>query len=110
LGWRDGRRLADEDEERGLEGVFRVLVVRQEPPADPPDQRPVPVHDRRERVGILGSDEALQQARVGRVVARRTGQGNAEPSKQPIRSRAGHRANLAGSHFPHYQVSPPTSD
>src|SRR5262249_49305293 len=38
----------DEQEERGLEGVLRVLPLRQYPPADAVDHRPVPPQQGRE--------------------------------------------------------------
>jgi hypothetical protein len=67
FGLSQAARLLDEYEERGLEGVFGVLVVAEDAPADAEDHRSVPPHQRGERGGIARGDEPLQQVRVGRV-------------------------------------------
>ena len=49
--------LASQDEKRGLEGIFRILMVGEDAAADSPDQRPVPVHERREGRVVALLDE-----------------------------------------------------
>jgi hypothetical protein len=56
----DGRRLFDEDEEGGLEGVLRV-VAAQEAAAHAPDHRPVPLDQSGERSFVVPLDEAAEQ-------------------------------------------------
>ena len=67
FGLTQAARLLDEYEERGLEGVFGVLVVAEDTPADAEDHRSVPPHQRGERGGIARGDKPPQQVRVGRV-------------------------------------------
>jgi hypothetical protein len=49
----DRGRLASEDEERRLEGVFRVLLVAQHRTADAQHQRAVPPHQGGERLLVV---------------------------------------------------------
>src|SRR5207248_2969569 len=56
----DGPGLAGEDEEGGLEGVLRVLLVPQEVPADVEHERPVALHQGGESGLILLRGEPLQ--------------------------------------------------
>src|SRR5262245_37942869 len=74
----DRRRLADQDEEGGLEGVLRVVPCPQDAAADPPDHRPVAVHERLQRRRLLAAQEALQQMAVGQLRLLRQQQDAAE--------------------------------
>ena len=63
-------RLADQDEEGGLEGIFRLMLVAYDGQADAPDHRLVPLDQRRE--GQLGhlvriGRESFQELAVGQV-------------------------------------------
>src|SRR5262249_62101010 len=49
-------------------GILGVLLVPQDAPAHPPHQRPVPLHQRRERRLAPSDDKTPQQLRVGVVV------------------------------------------
>ena len=64
----DGRRLADEDEEGGLEGVLGVMGVAQDATADAQHHRPMPAHECLERILILPANESFQQLAVGAPV------------------------------------------
>ena len=62
--------LADQHQERGLEGILGVMLVAEDGQADAPDQRLVPLDQRRE--GELGhlvrvGREPLQELTVGQV-------------------------------------------
>ena len=63
----DRRRLADEDEEGGLEGVLGVVVVAEDAAADAPDHRAVPPHQGFQGRWLSAADEALQQLPIGQV-------------------------------------------
>ena len=57
-----------EHEENGLDGIFGMVPVTQNLPADAPDHRPMPVDQRGERhlaSRIVAGDEPLQQLPVG---------------------------------------------
>ena len=62
--------LAEEDEKRGLEGIFRVVLVADDGQADAPDHRFVPLDERREsQLGQLVSVrcEPFQELAVGQL-------------------------------------------
>jgi hypothetical protein len=61
----DRRRPAEQDEERGLEGVVGVGGVAEHPPADAEHHRPVPADEHLERGPVAGGEEPAQQLRVG---------------------------------------------
>ena len=63
----DGSRLADEDEEGGLEGVLGVVVAVEDPAADAPDHRAVPLHQGGERRFLAAAEVALQQLPIGQA-------------------------------------------
>ena len=48
----DGVRFADQDQKHGLKGVFRVVLVAQNAPADAAHHRPVPADQRGESIGV----------------------------------------------------------
>jgi hypothetical protein len=56
----DGRRPAHEDDERGLEGVFGVVLVAEDAAADAPHHRGVAAHERLDRLPVAVADESLQ--------------------------------------------------
>ena len=56
--------LPGEDHEGRLEGILRVRVVAEDPPADPPDQGPVPADQGRERVLVPAGQVAAQEVGV----------------------------------------------
>ena len=56
--------LADQDEERGLEGVLGVGVVAQDAAADAQDHRAVPAHQRGEGRLVAPAEELLQELAV----------------------------------------------
>ena len=58
---RDRRRLADEDEEGGLEGVLGVVVVAKDAAAHAPDHRAVPPHEGRKSRLVTAAEVVLQQ-------------------------------------------------
>ena len=70
----DGRGLADQQEERRLEGVGRIVRIAQDPPADAQDHRPVPLQQRREgRLGfrrVVPAEEPRQERTVAEVTDR----------------------------------------
>jgi hypothetical protein len=57
----DGRGLADEHQEGGLEGVLGVLPVGEGAATDPPDHRAVAADEVGERGLVPALDEARQQ-------------------------------------------------
>ncbi len=62
--------LAEKDEKRGLEGIFRLVLVADDGQADAPDHRLVPFDQRREgQLGQLVSvaRESFQELAVGQV-------------------------------------------
>src|SRR5262245_52988682 len=59
------RRLADEDEERGLESVFGVVVVAEDTAAHAPDHRTMPPHQGCKGGIVSLSQERLQQLPIG---------------------------------------------
>ena len=61
----DGRRLADEDEESGLERILGVVVIAQNTAADAPDHSGMPAHEHFESRCVLPAEEALQQLPIG---------------------------------------------
>jgi hypothetical protein len=64
----DRARLADQDEESGLEGVLGVVDVGQRAASDAPDHRPVQFHQRGEGQlggGALPFEELVEQLAVG---------------------------------------------
>src|SRR5262249_25568077 len=65
---RDRGGLADEDEERGLEGVLRVVDVADDAPADVEHHRAVAAHQGREGRLIAPADEPAQQLPVRQVL------------------------------------------
>src|SRR4029077_10999070 len=60
----DRTRLADQEQERRLEGILGVIEVRQPPPAQGPDHRTVPRQQRLKRRFLTVRDESLQQVAV----------------------------------------------
>ncbi len=66
----DGGGAADEDQERGLEGVLGVVIVAQDRVADAEDHRPVPLDQDGERPfgDLLGAfSEPAQEFGVGQA-------------------------------------------
>ncbi len=66
-------RPLHQDQERGLEGVLRVVRVGQHAPADPHDHRPVALdQDREGQLGGLAAvgGEPLQELAVGQLADR----------------------------------------
>ena len=61
----DRSRLADENEERRLEGVLGVVVVVKKATADAPDHRAVPTDQSFKGRRLTAPDEALQQLPIG---------------------------------------------
>ena len=61
-------RLACQCQESCLKHVLHVVLVRQEPPADPQNQRPVTIDQLQERVFVPFSGESLEQACIADVV------------------------------------------
>ena len=53
--------LADQHQERRLEGVLHVVEVAERPPADGQDHRPVPLHQGLERHGVAAGEEPVQE-------------------------------------------------
>ena len=65
--------LLDQDQERGLEGILRVVRVGEHAPADAQDHRPVPLdQDREGQLGRLAAvgREPLQELAVGQLADR----------------------------------------
>jgi hypothetical protein len=77
----DGPRLANEDEEGGLEGVFRVGGAGQDAAADAPHHRAVAHQQRLEGGLVLPLDVAPQESGVGRAFAVAGARPAAEPPK-----------------------------
>ena len=71
-------RLADEDEEGGLQGVLGIVVVAEDTATDAPDHRAVPPHQRFEGRSFSAAHEALQQLSVGQVRSLQQLQGAAQ--------------------------------
>jgi hypothetical protein len=65
----NGRCLADQDEESGLEGVFGILPVAQNPFADAQNHWSVPAKQGLEGRPVPAGEERLQQERVGQTVS-----------------------------------------
>src|SRR5262249_19071321 len=84
------RRLADQDEERRLEGVLGVVVIPEDAPAHAPDHRAVPPHQRFEGRPRAAADEALQQLPVGEGSFFAAQQGLAQLRDQSIQGAIGH--------------------
>ena len=61
----DRRRLADEDEEGGLEGVLGVVVVAEDTAAHAPDHRAVPPHQGCKSRLVTAAEVVLQQLPIG---------------------------------------------
>jgi hypothetical protein len=61
----DGGRLANQHDEGGLEGVLGILIVAQDAPANAPNPRGVPAHQRRKRGFVTVAEEPLQQLGIG---------------------------------------------
>ncbi len=55
-------RLANQDEEGGLESVVGVVLVAEDPPTDPQDHRPVSLHQDPEGGSAAGSPVAVTAA------------------------------------------------
>jgi hypothetical protein len=68
----DRSRLASEQQERGLESVFGVVIVAEHLPTDAPNERAVAADQLGERVAVAVGGEAGEQigVGVGRVPAR----------------------------------------
>ncbi len=65
--------LLHQDEERGLEGILSLVRVGQHPATNPPDHRPVPLYQRRERrlgTFLVASHKPLQELPIGQVTER----------------------------------------
>ena len=91
-GLADRPRPADQDEERGLERVLRVLRVAGDAPADAEHERPVPPDQFRERLGVLRGGEAGDEYRVRLA-------GRPQLPQDFRRARAGH-ASASASYSP----------
>ncbi len=66
----DGGRLTSQDQKRCLEGIFRVVGVAQEPPANSHDHRAMPLNQHGERLfgGLIAAgDEPVKQLAVAQV-------------------------------------------
>jgi hypothetical protein len=64
---------ADEDEERGLEGVLGVVGVAQHPPADTQDHRAVAAHEGLEGALIAAQRKNLQELPIGGALVPQAG-------------------------------------
>jgi hypothetical protein len=62
----DRAGLAEQHQERCLEGIFGTVTIWQNAPADAPDHGPVPRQQAREGNLIAAADEAFQQLGIGR--------------------------------------------
>src|SRR5438132_1308122 len=60
----DRNRLAGQHQEGRLKGVLGQVVIRQDAATDAEHERPVPPHQRRERLGVAAGGEALEQPAV----------------------------------------------
>ena len=79
-------RLADQDQEGGLEGVLGVVRVAEDAPADAQDHRPVPLDQGREgQLGRLAAPgrEPLEELAVGQSRRRSGRQQRAELPREP---------------------------
>jgi hypothetical protein len=85
----DRIRLASEDQECGLEGVFRVLLVAEDGATNGQDHGPVPADEVGERRLVAGRGEAVEEFRVRREGPRADVQ-PAQVLEDQARLRAGH--------------------
>src|SRR5262249_42342100 len=60
-------RLADEDQEGGLEGVLGVVVIAEDPAAHGPDHRAMPAHQGGQRRLVPAAEVVLQQLPIGQA-------------------------------------------
>jgi hypothetical protein len=63
LGDRAG--FANEDKKRSLEGIFRIMCVTEDAPADPENHGPMPLQDGLKGSLILFENKAFQELSVG---------------------------------------------
>ena len=61
----DRAGLADEDEERRLEGILGVVMIGQQAAADAQDHRAMPRHQRRESRLLSAVEVTLQELAIG---------------------------------------------
>jgi hypothetical protein len=59
-----GGGLARQNQERGLEGIFGVMVFAKDSPADAPDHRTVAKNQRLERCFVSPTDKSFKQLSV----------------------------------------------
>src|SRR5207302_724293 len=62
----DRCRLANQDSESGLEGVFGIVIVVEDAPADTEDHRTVAAQQDFKRVFVPALDEPLQELSIGK--------------------------------------------
>src|SRR5262249_21753486 len=86
--------------EGGLEGVLRVVAVAQGAPADAPDHRAVPPHQRRERRLLAAAAETLQQLSVGGLIRRLGLRQALDLGEEGTGVRSAHRGYLTGRDCP----------
>src|SRR5207302_2598920 len=60
----DPRRLADQDQERSLEGVLHVVRAAEQSPANAEDHRPVPAHQGFKSRLVAPRQESFEQLAV----------------------------------------------
>lgn len=84
--WYNRSRLAGQDEEGRLEGIFGVVVVNENPTADSPHHGPVAANDRLEDGVVTMVHEMIQQLLI---------------RQHPHRTRAEERLELRDRRIPH---------
>src|SRR5205823_2433470 len=63
----DRRRLTDEDEKGGLEGVLGIVMILEDTPTEAPDHRAMSAHKRFQGRRLSAAHEALQQLPIGQI-------------------------------------------
>src|SRR5262249_38296245 len=76
------RRRFDQGQKSRLEGVFCVLLKRQQSAANSPDERTMSSHDRCESSVVAFFNESANKLRIGSVVLRRFGNPANDRSQQ----------------------------
>jgi hypothetical protein len=79
--------LSDQDEEHGLEGIFGIGVVAQNPPADREHHRPMTPHHRCEGILVTRVEKPFEQFAVALVSARELGEVSKTENARPGGSR-----------------------
>jgi hypothetical protein len=93
----EGRGLAGEHQEGGLEGVLRVVGVAEQPPTDAEHHRPVAGDQLGERRGVGPPGEPVEQLGIGRLV-RRVDRPAQPPQERPDGLAHGHPARIVCGH------------